>query len=202
MSFIRTTLIVLVLASSARALTAQDPRLVARLGPGPRSAVQQLVDRAATAGLPTEPLIRKALEGESKGADSARIVTAVQDLLTNLTRAREVFGVEAREAELVAGAAALRAGATPANLARLSALRHGGTLTVPVSVLADLLASGLPMDQAWKSVYDMASQGATDAAFLALRDRLTRSGARASPGMPPPAEHPPDAPMPGTVRSP
>jgi hypothetical protein len=193
-------LLFLLPALLAARLAAQDPRLVARLGPGPRSAVERLVARADSSGLPAEPLIKKALEGVSKGADSARIVSAVQDLLTNLTRAREVFGAEAQEPELVAGAAALRAGASASNLARLSALRHGSGLTVPVSVLADLLASGLPRDQAWKSVYDMANQGANDAAFLALRDRLTRPGARA-PGLPPPVEHPPDAPMPGT-RSP
>ncbi len=192
----------LLLAVSAGTLRAQDSRLATRLGPGPRAAVQRLVDQATAAGLPTEPLIKKALEGESKGADSARIVTAVEGLLGHLTQARELFGIEAREPELVAGAAALRAGAPPSNLARLSALRHGNALTVPLSVLADLLASGLPMNQAWTSIYEMASRGANDADFLALRDRLTRDGTRAAPRLPPPVEHPPDAPMPGTERSP
>jgi hypothetical protein len=183
-------------------LVAQDPRLAARLAPGPRVAIQHLVDSAASAGLPTEPLIRKALEGESKGADSARIVAAVQGLFTHLSTARQLFGPAARESELVAAAAALRAGASPSRLARLSSLRPKDQLTVPLSVLADLLASGIPVEQAWTSVYEMASHGATDAAFLALRDRLTGPDARGSPGMPPPAEHPPTAPLPGTERSP
>lgn len=190
-------LLVLLTVGNASSLAAQDPRLVARLGPGARSAVERLVAQADSSRLPTEPLIKKALEGASKGADSARIVQAVQDLLTYMGRAREAFGAEAQEPELVAGAAALRAGASPGNLSRLSAVRHGSGLTVPVGVLADLLTSGLPREQAWRSVYDMATQGGNDAAFLALRDRLTRPGTGA-PGLPPPAEHAPDAPMPGT----
>ena len=199
---LRSACLALALPALASHLAAQDPRLAARLAPGTGAVVQHLIDSAAGAGLPTEPLIKKALEGESKGADSARIVAAVQGLLTHLSTARQLFGPAALEAELVAGAAALRAGATPSSLARLSALRPREQLTVPLSVLADLLASGIPVQQAWSSVYDMASQGATDAAFLALRDRLTGPDSRRSPGMPPPAEHPPTAPLPGTERSP
>lgn len=187
------------LAGSA---AAQDARLTARLAPGPRAAVQQLVDSAAGAGLPTEPLVRKALEGQSKGADSGRIVTAVGTLLTHLRTSRQLFGPGAQEAELVAGAAALRAGATPTSLARLSSLRPRERLAVPLSVLADLLASGVPGQQAWASVYDMATQGASDAAFLALRDRLTGAETRRQPALPPPAEHPPSAPLPGPDGSP
>jgi hypothetical protein len=192
----------ILLVGSAATLGAQDSRLAARLAPGPRQAVQQLVDSAAVAGLPTEPLIRKALEGESKGADSARILAAVRGLLAHLATARQLFGPEARESELVAGAAALRAGASSANLARLATLRPHEQMAVPLSVLADLLAAGIPVDQAWSSVYDMASRGANDAAFLALRDRLAGPEARRPPGLPPPAEHPPSAPLPGTERSP
>jgi len=199
---VRSAGLALLLLPLALRLEAQDQRLSARLAPGPRVAVQRLVDSAASSGLPTEPLIRKALEGESKGADSARIVSAVQGLFTHLSTARQLFGPAARESELVAAAAALRAGASPSSLARLSTLRPKEQLTVPLSVLADLLASGIPVEQAWTSVYDMASHGASDAAFLALRDRLTGPDARTGPGLPPPAEHPPTGPLPGTERSP
>lgn len=192
----------LLLSLFSNLVSAQDARLTARLTPGPRTVVQKLVDSASAMGLPAEPLIKKALEGASKGADSARIVSAVQGLLGNLTTARQLFGPQAKEADLVAGAAALRAGASNANLSRLASLRHNEQLTVPLSVLADLMAAGIPGEQAWNSVYDMASRGANDAAFLALRDRLTGPEARRSPGVPPPAEHPPPAPLPGTEHNP
>lgn len=179
------------------ALQAQDSRLANRLAVGTASSVQRLVDSAAARSLPTEPLVLKALEGASKGADSARIVTAVRALLTNLETARQVLGDRAQPTELVAGAAALRAGATRDRLAQLST-QPKRELTVPLSVLADLLTSGVPADDAWKQVSSMVYNGASDAQFLALRDRMSQGR---SP-LPPAAERPPSAPLPGTERTP
>jgi hypothetical protein len=190
----------LLLAGFASIAQAQDARLTQRLDPGTRASVQHLVDSASSRDLPTEPLIRKALEGESKGADSARIVSAVRSLFTLLATTRQLLGPAANETELVAGAAALRAGASATHLSRLAALRPIDQLAVPLSVLADLLASGVPDEQAWNGVYQMASRGGNDADFLALRDRLAGAGPRATPGMPPPVEQPPTAPLPGTER--
>ncbi len=184
------------LALGAGPLSAQDPRLTARLEPGTRVAVERLVDSARVAGLPAEPLIRKALEGESKGADSLRIVAAVRTLARLLGEARHSLGARASEADLVAGAAALRAGATPARLSALMALRPRESPTVPLSVLADLLTAGIAPDEAWDHVRDMASRDAPDAAFLDLRERLTGGGGP----LPPPAERPPaTVPRPATT---
>ena len=170
-------------------LAAQDARLAARLPTGTRLAVERLMDSARAGGLPTEPLVRKALEGESKGADSARIVSAVASLARYLGQARQALGAGADEATLVAGAAALRAGAQPARLRALDSLRSRERLAVPLSVLADLLTSGVEPERAWTTVRQMATQGAPDADFLELRERLT--GARQ--GLPPAAERPPTA---------
>jgi|SRR5690606_34920862 len=170
-------------------LAAQDARLAARLPTGTRLAVERLMDSARAGGLPTEPLVRKALEGESKGADSARIVSAVAALARYLGQARQALGAGADEATLVAGAAALRAGAQPARLRALDSLRSRERLAVPLSVLADLLTSGVEPERAWTTVRQMATQGAPDADFLELRERLT--GARQ--GLPPAAERPPTA---------
>ena len=54
-------------------LSAQDRRLTERLDPITAGAVQHLVDSARTAGLPTEPLVQKALEGNTLGASGERI---------------------------------------------------------------------------------------------------------------------------------
>ncbi len=179
--------------ATARLLAAQEPRLLARLPAGLATATQRLIDSAASDGLPVEPLIQKALEGGSKGADSARIVQAVQALLERLRVARRSLG-GATEPELVAAAAALRAGASPATLGALRALRPNQTLVVPLSVLADIIAAGMPPERAWNSVREMASTSAGDAAFLALRDRLTNAPST-SELLPPPARRPPsDAP--------
>lgn len=182
------TLGLITLAAGAGRLAAQDARLAVRLRPELRVVVERLVDSARAAGLPAEPLVRKALEGESKGADSSRIVAAVRGLARLLGDARQSIGPGASEADLVAGAAALRAGAAPDRLTALAALRPHESLTVPLSVLADLLTAGIAPDQAWSQVREMASRDAPDAAFLALRERLTRGGGQEPP---PPAERPP-----------
>lgn len=175
---------------NAAVLHAQDPRLTARLPAGTAAAIQHLVDSAAAHRLPDDPLVLKALEGESKGADSVRIVNAVRLLVTRLGISRQELGLQASEAELVAGAAALKAGAAPASLRALRALRQERPLVVPLSVLADLLTVGIPAAEAWSSVEQMASTGASDAQFIALRDRLTGS-AEPSRRLPPSPERPP-----------
>ena len=59
--------VVAVLATAT--LHAQERRLVDRLDPVTATAVQQLIDSARTAELPTEPLVQKALEGATLGAE-------------------------------------------------------------------------------------------------------------------------------------
>jgi len=190
--FSRIALPLAALLVGASQLSAQDPRLAARLPHGTALAIQALMDSAGRQGLPTDPLVQKALEGQSKGADSAQIIAAVHGLLTRLETGRAELGPNASEADLVAAAAALRAGASSASLHALRLLRPNQPLFVPLSVLADLMTEGIPADRAWDSVREMASSGASDAAFLSLRDRMTgTSGGGTSPRLPPVPERPP-----------
>lgn len=178
----------------AARLEAQDPRLTIRLPAGVARAVQSTIDSATRDGLPADPLVQKALEGWSKGADSARIVSAVRNLAALMGGARQALGGTASEADLVAGAAALRAGAEPASLRTLRGLRRSDPLAVPLSVLADLLTAGVGPERAWSTVREMASRGASDAAFLRLRDELVPGGS--GHPLPPAVERPPGTPLP------
>src|SRR5438132_1385618 len=63
-----------------------DPRL-ARLDTAARSLVAVAIDSARAAGLPTEPLVQRALEGATKDAPGTLIVSAVQRLAADLGRA-------------------------------------------------------------------------------------------------------------------
>src|SRR5437016_3194924 len=92
---------------SVRSAAAQDPRYQ-RLDPDTRAHVSAVIDSARTVGLPTEPLIQRALEGVLKGAGSDRIVAAVRRLAVDLGVARSALGSGASSAELEAGVAALR----------------------------------------------------------------------------------------------
>src|SRR2546428_9607276 len=100
------------LAAPPAAAQQVDPRLE-RLDAAARPVVAALIDSARAASLPTEPLVQRALEGATKGAPEDVIVAAVRRLAVDLGRAREALGSTASPAELNAGAAALRAGASP-----------------------------------------------------------------------------------------
>ncbi|MEP7345362.1 MAG: hypothetical protein ABI877_08845, partial [Gemmatimonadaceae bacterium] len=65
-----------------------DPRLTMRLDARTRDAVSAIVDSALKDGVPTEPLIDRALEGASKRAEGSLIVTAVRSFARDLRRAR------------------------------------------------------------------------------------------------------------------
>jgi hypothetical protein len=172
------------LAVSPALLQGQDRRLADRLDPVTASSVQGLVDSARAAGLPTEPLVQKALEGGTMGASGDRIRAAVEALLGQLGRAREALGTGATEAELTAGAGALRAGVSPASLAELHRLRYRQSLVVPIAVLADIVAEGIPPAQATREVFELAREGRPDDEFVALRKRV-QSQRRSQPGTEP-----------------
>jgi hypothetical protein len=156
------TALLLVLAQNP----AQDPRYE-RLDPDTRARVVQIVDSARGLGLPSEPLIHRALEGAMKNAGGERIVAAVRRLVGDLGSARQALGAKATTAELEAGVAALRAGATPAILTRMRDVRQA-PVTMALAVLADLVARGVPADTAAAALLVLAPT-ARDADLVAFR---------------------------------
>lgn len=159
-------------------VAAQDPRL-ARLDSTTRPQVEALMDSARSAGLPVEPLVQRALEGVTKGATGERIVIAVRRLAGDLGTARAALGASASSPELESGAAALRAGASPAVLAQLRGVRRP-PLTMALAVLADLVASGVPADSAAAAVLTLAPT-ARDADLVEFRRAVERDIALGAP---------------------
>lgn len=174
--------LVLALASLAAAVVqpvvarAQaDPRakLAARLDSGAVAAILPVIDAAAQQGLPLDPLVQKALEGASKRAPSDRIVTAVRRLASQLASARLALG-SASTPELVAGASALQAGVRPEMLATLRSERPDASLAVPLGVLAELIARGVPADTGAMAVTALLDAKVTDAQLVAFRQDVER----------------------------
>ena len=81
------------LALLAAPLAAQSARgrLEGRVPGAAIPVVDSLVQRALAEGLPTEPLIQKALEGSAKQVTAPRIVAAVQVSLGQLRDARDLL---------------------------------------------------------------------------------------------------------------
>ncbi len=155
-----------------------DPRLD-RLDPDTRAQVTTVLDSARHVGLPTEPLIQRALEGATKAAPGPRIVAAVRRLSADLGVARTALGTEASAPELEAGVAALRAGAPSQVLASLRSVRRH-PLTMALSLLADLVASGVPADSAAAAVLALAPK-ARDADLVEFRRAVERDIALGAP---------------------
>jgi hypothetical protein len=167
-------LLTIALMCAPAALRAQDARLDARLDAHTRDAVVALIDSAHAEGIPSEPLVQKALEGASKHADGPRILTAVRMLAGELGEARAALGPSSTDAEVIAGASALHAGIAPAALSRMRASRAHGSLTVALAVLSDLIARGVPGDTATTVISALTGAGAADAELLRFQQGVER----------------------------
>lgn len=169
---------VLAAPATLTAQTGSQARLAGRLDAGTAKVVSAVIDSAAGAGVPSSPLIAKALEGASKHATGDRIVFAVRGLATDLAASRGVLGRSASEADVVAGASALRAGASTSVLAQIRTARGNAPLLVPLATLADLVAQGIPVDRAAATVLALARADAPDAAYRTAAGNTPGSGTR------------------------
>jgi len=128
------------------------------------------VDAARSLGLPLEPLINKALEGATKRAPGPRIEAAVDTLLRRLEVSRDALAPSPTPRDIAAGADALAYGATRQALASMRAIRPSGSIAVPLAVLTQLVASGVPVARATRVVSDLIRRGARDEQLIALSD--------------------------------
>lgn len=139
-----------------------------RLDQATRYAVEVILDSARVAGLPTNPIESKALEGISKRASGRIIVMRCREVFRSLRDARTALGRSASTDELTAGAGALRIGVPAAELAQLARSRHEKPLTVPLVVLSDLIRRGIPRDTVTQTIFQLWQKGAADDDFLGL----------------------------------
>jgi len=165
---------VVVLLFGARAVLAQDARLVARLDKPTLSAVNAIVDSARISKLPTDALVDKALEGAAKGSDGQNIVSAVHQLSARMGSAKRVLGPATTPDEIKAAASAMDVGISVRDLARLRTACGKQPVTQPLTVLSDLVGRNVPIATATNLVLQLARSGVKDA-DLALFQRNVRA---------------------------
>jgi len=163
-------------------VNAQDPRLVDRLDSTVLPLVMRVVEEARSGGIPTEPLIDKALEGASKRAGGRMIVRAVRNLFNFLQEADSILGPDASDADVVVAAEAMRAGAAEEVIVEMNRLTSDNSMVVPLGVLTDLVGMGVPSEMAGQAVLKLAADKSSDRDFLDLRTSI-RNDIRA--GTPP-----------------
>ncbi|MEP6731301.1 MAG: hypothetical protein ABJE10_11710 [bacterium] len=148
-----------------------------RLSAESRATIERVVDSARTAGLPTEPIYDKVLEGVLKGATDQRIVLAVQSLVRELGSARAVLGGANNPSLLGATASALHAGVSATDLRRLvhpsgDVFGDPAVLTSALVVLVDIVAKRVPPGVAVSAIGDLLHRGAPERQFVALRSEI------------------------------
>jgi len=159
----RSLLAVLLVGSAFRSTEAQDPRLSNRLDAPTRRALFAIVDSARAQGIPVEPLMEKVYQGLAMGADGSRIVVAVRSLTLEMGNAHRVLGAVATTDELKAAASAVHAGVPAVELGKMkkqSGLRR--SLTLPFTVLADIVSRGVPVAAATNAIKSLVGAGAKD----------------------------------------
>ena len=143
---------------------AQDPRLGNPLDAPSRTAILALIDSAKAQGIPTEPLVQKVNQGVAMGVDGPRIVAAVRTLTREMATAHRALGTVASADEIQAAASAVHAGVPAVELGKIkkqSGLRR--SLTLPFTVLADIVSRGVPVEAGVNAIRSMVGAGAKDA---------------------------------------
>ena len=162
--------ICIVLLIGSRSVSAQEDRLATKLDGQTHTAVMRAIGTARERGLPLDPLVNKALEGATKRAPGPRIEAAVDTLLRRLEVSREALAPSPSERDIAAGADALGYGVTRDALASMRSIRPRGSIAVPLAVLTQLVASGVPVARATGVVAELIRRGARDEQLIALSD--------------------------------
>ena len=163
--------VALVLASviAGPALRAQDSALPGIADARARAAVEREIASAAAKGLPVRPLIAKAREGVTKQAAGERIRAAVASQARRLEQARDLLAPSPSEAELVSGADALAVGVPGPMLRQVRAAYPAGqSVAMPLDVLTELVARGVPAKHALEQITQLMMRGATPSQIASL----------------------------------
>jgi hypothetical protein len=136
-----------------------------------RSALLLILQRAREQGLPLSVLSGKAAEGVLRGIPSQRIVSAVTALKERMLTAQSALA-PAEAAEIKEGAGALGVGVSVATLRDLRQRRPNTSVSIPLAVLTQLVAQGVPAANASAIVLRLLERGASKQQLVDLRNAV------------------------------
>ena len=156
-------------SAPASAAFAQGPVVLPIADVKARQAVEREIARAAAKGLPVQPLITKAMEGVTKQASGEHIRVAVASLAKRLEQARTLLAPSPSVAELMSGADALAVGVPAPMLKQIrAAWPRTQSVVMPLDVLTELVARGVPADDSLEQITSLMALGATPAQIAGL----------------------------------
>jgi len=138
--------------------------------------VDALATQARQAGIPSDPLFNKALEGVAKHVPADQLLPAVNRYALRLREAHGAFGQGAPGPLVVAGADALQRGVDVDALRRLGRGEGGGPGPSPMAVLvlADLVEAGVPAERALGVLQEALRMRAREQEMLGIPAQVRR----------------------------
>lgn len=171
-------LALMALASVSSAQEAQRERLRQVFPADAVTQIESILAQAESEGIPTDPLIAKALEGAAKRVPTERVVAALSIYAERLQQATSLVGPQRGVGAVVAAADAMRRG-VPSTAIGALASEHPGDLAVPLVVFADLVEAGVPVPGAYNVLEHALSREHAPEEMLAIPGavrRLVREG--------------------------
>jgi len=169
-----TSMSVAAFAVAGFGLIASDYRIDTRVDPRIRTAVAAIYDSLGREGIKAEPLVQYALEGTEKRGNPDVILSGVHRWAKELRRARQLLGPNATQAEISAGAKALRAGIEESKLERLRDGKSEQRFASVVSTVAYIVSLGVPADTAGTLLVNLAEAGASEVQLTELQREVEK----------------------------
>ena len=136
------------------------------------AAIAPIVEQARDEKLPVAPLYAKAREGQVQRVPVVKIEAAVRTLADRMRAANEALAPDASEQELHAAADAIKSGVPAETLRAMRKAGGDGSLAVPIGVLTQLIARGVPVERASMEVVALLQKGAVARNFIALEESV------------------------------
>jgi len=156
------------LPSSSAAQQASRPALDSAID----SAIAPIIRETEAARLPTELLYAKAREGQVRRVPVDRIEATVRDLARRIAVAHDALKPNPTTEEVRAATDALKYNVPAATLSEMRRAGGAGSLAVPLGVLTQLIARGVPVEKAAVEVVHLLQKGAVPRNFIALEERV------------------------------
>ena len=144
----------------------------------------KIVEATRVGGLPVDPILAKVRYAVLVAhAPAPRIVAAARAIAARLEDARSALAPHPTPTDIAAGEDALSSGVSRKALQDIRKVSANKPVAVPLGVLAQLVANGVPEKRASKYVTDLISRGATAEQLVALGNDVNADialGSRAS----------------------
>ena len=159
---------VAVALAAARVARAQDSLALPSLDPETTTQLSRIVDDTRSRGLPVEHILSKIRFAVMLHATPTRIVAAAQAVATRLDAARDALAPRPLSSDIDAGEDALSFSVPREALVAVRAALPNQPVAVPIGVLTQLVASGVPAKRATAIVTELIKRGASPTQFAVL----------------------------------